>query len=97
VHAVNARVDHALVSRRGRGLNRRARLGLAGALLIFSIFMATRFGLVKLIAKGYRALAYVFLAIYVLPLLTLGAARLIRGHRGEDPTAVAPNVPVVGA
>jgi uncharacterized membrane protein YkvI len=41
-------------------------------LLVGSIFIADRFGLVALIANGYRALAWLFLVVYVLPLLTLG-------------------------
>jgi uncharacterized membrane protein YkvI len=34
--------------------------------------VATQFGLVALIARGYRALAYLFIAVYVVPLLTYG-------------------------
>ena len=40
------------------------------------MLIAQRFGLVALIAKGYRALAALFLAVYVLPLLTIGLIRL---------------------
>jgi uncharacterized membrane protein YkvI len=40
------------------------------------MLVAQRFGLVTLIAKGYRALALIFLLVYVLPLLTVGVARL---------------------
>ena len=36
------------------------------------------FGLVALIARGYRGLAWLFLVVYVLPLLTFGAWRLRR-------------------
>ena len=42
------------------------------------MLLAQRFGLVALIAKGYRALAVIFLLVYVLPLLTLGLSRLRR-------------------
>jgi uncharacterized membrane protein YkvI len=80
VHAINARIDHALVFRRGAGLTKGMRLAIAAALLIFSVFLATRFGLVELIAKGYRSLSYVFLAIYVLPVMTLGVWRLLRSR-----------------
>ena len=38
-------------------------------------------GLVALIANGYRALAYIFLGVYVLPLLTVGVLRLWRGRQ----------------
>ncbi|HIK99001.1 MAG TPA: hypothetical protein EYG13_05560 [Dehalococcoidia bacterium] len=80
VHAINERV--ALVARaRGRSFGNRARLLLAGAVLITSVFVAARFGLVDLIARGYRFLAYVFMAVYVVPLVTYGVWRLIQ--RGE--------------
>jgi uncharacterized membrane protein YkvI len=76
VHAINERVAQAYRAQRHRDLPKSARLGIAGALLIMSIFLADRFGLVTLIARGYRALAYIFLTVYVLPLLTYGIWRL---------------------
>ncbi len=81
VHAVNERIAHAYRSRYQRDLSERARLALAGGLLLVAIFLADRFGLVMLIARGYRALAYIILAIYVLPLLTYGVWRLARPAR----------------
>ena len=80
VHAINERIDAALKARRGQSLSNRARGVIAGALLIGCMFIADRFGLVALIASGYRALAYIFLATYVVPLLTLGLYRLIHSH-----------------
>ena len=84
VNAINERVAAAYAattvpSRREQVLPRAARLGIAATLLIGSIFFANRFGLVALIAKGYRALAWIFLAIYVLPLMTRGGWLLWRG------------------
>ena len=80
VHAFNERVAHAYSARTGRDLTRLARLAITGAVLLGSIFLATRFGLVTLIARGYRALSYMFLAIFVLPVLTLGVWKLRRGR-----------------
>lgn len=76
VHAINERVAHALRARRGTDLSHRARLAIALGLLVGCMFVADRFGLVALIANGYRALAYVLIAVYVIPLLTLGLWRL---------------------
>ena len=59
VHAINERIDHAWQARRGRPLSHRARLTIALVLLVGCMFLASRFGLVALIATGYRALAYV--------------------------------------
>ncbi len=78
VHAINERVAKATRARRGTDLGRGARLGIALGLLVGCMFVADRFGLVALIANGYRALAYLLLAIFVLPLLTLGVRRLMR-------------------
>jgi len=80
VHAVNERIA-AVYRRRGKGdLPHSARLAIAAALIVGSIFLADRFGLVTLIAKGYRLLAYTMLALYVVPLLTYGIWRLWRGR-----------------
>ncbi|MFL6723510.1 MAG: hypothetical protein ACJ8E7_05150 [Sphingomicrobium sp.] len=78
VHAINERIAKALRVRRGIELGHRARLAIALALLVGCMFLADRFGLVALIANGYRALAYILLAIFVLPLMTLGVWRLWR-------------------
>lgn len=78
VHAINERIAGVWQARRGVELGARARGLIAAGLLIGCIFVADRFGLVALIASGYRALAIIFLAVYVLPLLTVGVARLLR-------------------
>jgi uncharacterized membrane protein YkvI len=87
VHAINERIAKAWQTRRGATLSNRARLGIALALLIGCMFLADRFGLVALIANGYRALAYIFLAVYVLPLMSLGLWRLL--HRRPSPVEAA--------
>lgn len=71
VHAVNQRIAGVL-STRGRSLPRSGRLMLASGILVASIFVATKFGLVALIARGYSTLAWLFIAVYVVPLLAYG-------------------------
>lgn len=89
VHAANERIAHAWRRRRGTPPGKRVRLAIAAVLLVGSIFIADRVGLVALIAQGYRGLAYLFLVVYVLPLLTVGVWRL--WHR----SAVVPPAPVL--
>ncbi len=72
VHAFNERIAEAYAARSGGSLSKSARLSITAALLLGSIFLAARFGLVTLIARGYRGLAYMFLAVFVLPVMTLG-------------------------
>ena len=79
VHAINERVASRYQARATIG--KRMRVIIAMTLLVLSIFVATKFGLVELIAKGYRFFAYDFIAIYVIPLLTFGLWFTIRRLR----------------
>ena len=83
VHAINERIDKAWRARRGAALSHKARLVIAVALLVGCMLLAGRFGLVALIANGYRALAYILLAVYVLPLMTMGVWRLRHARKGR--------------
>jgi uncharacterized membrane protein YkvI len=76
IHAVNERIASAYRARRASDLPNAVRFTVAGVLLFGSIFLADHFGLVTLIAKGYRVVAYVMLAVFVVPLMTIGIARL---------------------
>ena len=81
VHAVNERISTVWQARTRTPLSPRARGALALALLVVCMLIADRVGLVALIANGYRALAYLLIAVYVLPLLTIGVWRLWKsGH-----------------
>ena len=93
VHAINERIAHAYAAKHAARLSHRARVGIAAVLLVGSMFLAERFGLVTLIARGYRLLAYVFLCVYILPLMTYGVWRLYRGRNAAWP---APRPAVAG-
>jgi uncharacterized membrane protein YkvI len=83
VHAVNERIATAWQARTREPLSARARGAIALALLIICMLIAERVGLVALIANGYRALAYVLIAVYVVPLLTIGLWRLWKSGLSE--------------
>ena len=85
VHAFNERIAEAYAARTGGTLSKSARLWITGALLLGSIFLAARFGLVTLIARGYRGLAYTFLAVFVLPVMTLGVWQLYARRKTATP------------
>jgi uncharacterized membrane protein YkvI len=90
VHAVNQRIAATLAAD-GAGLPKGVRLAISLAILAPSMFLADRFGLVQLIAKGYRLLSWAFLAVFVFPLLTIGVARLLR--RQGDVQRERPGLP----
>ena len=75
VHAINERIA------RTKGLHQLSpqfRALAALGLLIPCMLIAERIGLVALIASGYRALAWILMLLYVLPLLLVLAFRRIR-------------------
>ena len=78
VHAINERIGLAWRRRRNAELGRAPRLAIALVTLVFCMLLAERFGLVTLIARGYRLLAYVVLLVFVLPLFTVGIYRLVK-------------------
>lgn len=78
VHAINERIASAWKSRHGTTLGRGRRALIASVLLVACMVVADRFGLVALIATGYRSLAYMLIAVFVVPLLTIGVFRLTR-------------------
>jgi uncharacterized membrane protein YkvI len=41
-------------------------------------------GIIELIARGYSAIAWGFLVVFIVPLLTIGVARLARSPAGDD-------------
>ena len=86
VHAINERVASVWRWRRGVALSAAARAGIAAALLVVCMVVADCFGLVALIAQGYRLIAYALLAIFIAPLMTLGLWRLARPTARPGPT-----------
>lgn len=78
VHAIIERINNAVEKRKTSPLGRGWRSAIAAIVLVVSVGIAGRFGLVALIASGLRWLSHAFLLIYVVPLLTLGVFRLWR-------------------
>jgi uncharacterized membrane protein YkvI len=74
IHAVNERIA-GVYRERVHAMPRGLRPLVALAALLVGTVMA-RFGLIDLIAKGYGTLAWLFLFIYVIPMLTVGVYKL---------------------
>jgi uncharacterized membrane protein YkvI len=79
VHAINERIASAWRHRHGTTPSVSARATITLGLLVICMLVADRIGLIALIANGYRALAYVIIALYIVPLLTIGLWRLRTG------------------
>jgi uncharacterized membrane protein YkvI len=81
IHGFNERMA-GFLGQKGKGLPRGARAGISTAMLLLGAGVA-QFGLIGLIARGYGAITWVFMAVYVVPVVTLGAYRVLR-NRGSD-------------
>jgi len=84
LHAINERVAKAYEERQ-RLMPRTLRPALAVGIMVLSVYVASAVGLVGLIATGYGMLTYAFIALLVLPVLTVGVWRI----RRLGPEAVA--------
>jgi uncharacterized membrane protein YkvI len=76
LHAVNERMAVSFQGR-DRVMNPYLRPLFSVAIMVLAIFVGDYFGLINLIASGYGMLTYIFLAIFIVPLLTVGLAKLM--------------------
>ena len=79
VHGANERIAGVL-THRGRVFSRAHRLIVGAVLLVVSVWLATQFGLVALVARGYRLLAIMICIVFVVPTLTFGLWRAVRSE-----------------
>jgi uncharacterized membrane protein YkvI len=77
VHSINERIA-GMRREKGKEMPHIQRVIVAAILLISSIYLATTIGLIDLIGKGYATITYLILAVYVLPLLTIGLGQVCR-------------------
>lgn len=80
LQGINERIDAFLIEKRNVGLSRTARASIAVAAIILSALLSL-WGITNLIAEGYGTMAWGFLAVYVVPLLTIGLFRIARAAR----------------
>ncbi|MEL7784375.1 hypothetical protein AAG607_15205 [Citromicrobium bathyomarinum] len=76
---VNALEERAAAAVRSRGatMPATARIALSAAIVIGSGVLASKLGLIDLIASGYGVFGWIMLFLFVVPLLTLGTYRII--------------------
>lgn len=90
VHSVNERVAQTMKDR-GRTMPAAARPVVAAALMCIAALCANVFGLVNLIANGYGVLTFGFIAVFVVPVLTVGLWKVL--GRSDPPSLAAKTSP----
>ena len=76
IHSVNERIQSVLRNR-GKSMQAWHRSVVAVGMLLIAVSFSTM-GIIGLIAKGYGAASWAFLAIFILPLLTIGLDKIRR-------------------
>jgi len=77
LHAVNERIAR-VYSVNNKKLPTYLRPAVALVIMTLAIFVGDKIGLIDLIRHGYGFLTYVFLAVFILPLLTIGSYKIFR-------------------
>ena len=76
IHAINERIAGAMEAA-GKSLQDRNRALIAIGVLIVALLIS-RFGMIDLIAVGYGTLTWVYMAILILPLFTIGVWKVVK-------------------
>jgi uncharacterized membrane protein YkvI len=77
IHALNDRIALRFEAV-DRHMPQWLRPAIAAAVLLLAVGLATGFGIVALIARGYGTLTWVIIAVYVVPLVTIGIVKMRR-------------------
>ena len=80
LQGINERIDAYLEEKRGRGLDRVTHAVIAVSSIGVSAILSL-WGITNLIAQGYGTMAWGFLFVYVVPLLTFGLYRIIKSDQ----------------
>jgi len=75
VHAMNERISEVFVENK-KSMPKGLRAALAAVVLTASVYLAGSVGLVGLIGGGYGTLTWVFVAVFIVPVLSWGAYRV---------------------
>ena len=75
IHSVNERVESSFAAE-GKSMPKVFRSVNAILMLAVSFVLATQFGIIELIGKGYGLLAFGFLAVFVIPVLSVGVFKI---------------------
>ena len=79
IHGYNERIA-SFLAERGKTMTHWWRLGVALVILVVSVWLADRFGLIALIERGYGVITYGYWLLFLAPILVLGFWRVILGR-----------------
>lgn len=76
IHGFNERIAAAL-RERGKLMSHQHRLVVAAVVLVVSIWLADRFGLIALVSQGYGLITWGFWIFFLIPILVAGSRKIL--------------------
>ncbi len=83
IHAINERIAE-VYRENNKVMPHWLRLNVAFVALLIAVVLAGKIGLIDLIAKGYGTLTWVFIAVFIVPLCTVGVWKIRRGKESTS-------------
>ncbi len=80
IHALIERIDAGLKQSKKAKLHPICKILITVIILVSATYLS-KYGIIDLISKGYTLMAFLFIFIYLLPLLTVGLYKVIRGKQ----------------
>ena len=90
IHALNERIELNFVARAAH-MPGWLRPALAAGALACAAILAARFGIIDLIAKGYGTLTWFIVAVFAVPLATVGLRAIVRSSGTAAPSGSGAN------
>lgn len=83
IHSVNERIASSFIAA-GKTMPNVFRSAIAILMLAVSLLLATQFGIIELIGKGYGLLAFGFMAVFVIPVLSVGVFKIWNAKKRQS-------------
>ena len=88
IHALLGRINVEITELNKKELSRKKQ-AIVTVVILVSACLMSKFGIIALIEKGYTAISYAFMVLYLVPILTIGVYKILK----KEP--ILKTVPVV--
>jgi len=83
IHAMIDRINTHRIERSSKSLTKSQKGAVAISTLVLAVLFA-QVGIIDLIAKGYTFMAYCMIAVFALPMLTIGVLKILKHQKTPE-------------
>ena len=77
IHALLGRINVEITELNKKELSRKKQ-AIVTVVILVSACLMSKFGIIALIEKGYTAISYAFMVLYLVPILTIGVYKILK-------------------